>query len=99
MDSLSTGPGPRSPDWLGVGAWLLLVVSVAAAAAFSPRIAWIGGLTLVVVLVWQYPRAALHAASFAALAIRPSLDRFSERRLGLGPFTLEPTVIFGALIL
>ena len=99
MDSLSTGPVRRSPDWLGVGTWLLLVVSVAAAAAFSPRIAWIGGLTFVVVLVWQYPRAALHAASFAALAIRPSLDRFSERRLGLGPFTLEPTVIFGALIL
>ena len=41
----------------------------------------------------------MHVAAFAALAVRPSLDLFSERRFGLGPFTLEPAVVFGAVML
>lgn len=70
-----------------------------AAVALWPRVAGIGGLTLLATLVWTFPRMAVHATAFAALAIRPSLDQFSERRFGLGPFTLEPAVIFGGLVL
>jgi O-Antigen ligase len=98
MDFRTTGPG-REPERVWAIPWIIAVVSCAVASVVWPRVAVAGGLVLLVALVWRYPLVALHAAAFAALAIRPSLDRFSERRLGLGPFALDPAVVFGGLIL
>jgi len=79
--------------------WLAAVAGLAVGAVIWPRIAGVAALVLLVAFVWTHPRAALHTLSFAALAVRPSLDRFSERQLGLGPFALQPAVIFGGLVL
>jgi O-antigen ligase len=79
--------------------WPAAVAALAAAAAIWPRAAALSGLALLGAIVWHHPRAAQHAISFAALAVRPSLDQFSERQLGLGPFALQPAAIFGGLVL
>ena len=73
--------------------WPAAVAALAAAAAIWPRAAALSGLALLGAIVWHHPRAAQHAISFAALAVRPSLDQFSERQLGLGPFALQPAAI------
>ncbi|HKC46007.1 MAG TPA: O-antigen ligase family protein [Gemmatimonadales bacterium] len=81
------------------GLWIVILICWAGASAAWPRVAGLGGVALVCAVAWRYPLAVMHLASFAALAIRPALDWLSERRLGLGPFTMSPAVIFGGLIL
>ncbi|OLC75124.1 MAG: hypothetical protein AUH78_09750 [Gemmatimonadetes bacterium 13_1_40CM_4_69_8] len=79
--------------------WVAAVVSLAALAVFEPRVTAAPVAVAIAVLVWRWPAAALHVAAFAALAVRPSLDVFSERRVGVGPFALSPAVAFGAAML
>lgn len=85
--------------WTSTALWVAVLVVVVAFAAVQPLVAALCGLTTVAALVWRYPQIAMQTASFALLAIRPSLDQFSERRLGLGPFALQPAVVFGGVIL
>ena len=91
--------GDQEPRSSWSAAWVILLICWAGASAVWPRVGGLGGVVLVAAVAWRYPLSAMHAASFAALAIRPALDWLSERRLGLGPFTLSPAVIFGGLIL
>ena len=85
--------------WASTTLWVGVLVVVVALATVQPLVAGLCGLTTVAAFVWRYPQIALQTASFALLAIRPSLDQFSERRLGLGPFALQPAVVFGGVIL
>jgi hypothetical protein len=80
-------------------AWIAALAGLAALATVVPRVAALPVAAAVAVAVWRRPAVALHLAAFAALAIRPSLDVFSERRLGLGPFAFSPSVVFGAALL
>jgi O-antigen ligase len=50
-------------------------------------------------LAWRFPDAALSAAAFAVLAVRPSLDVFSRRGLGIGSSAPSPAVVFGLVVL
>lgn len=80
-------------------AWVALTVGLAAAAAAEPRVAAVPALLAIAVAAWRWPDTTLHLAAIALLAVRPSLDIFSERRVGLGPFAMSPAVALGALIL
>jgi len=80
-------------------AWVSGVVALTVATAAEPRLAALVVAAAITITVWFRPGASLKVLSFAVLAIRPSLDIFSERRLGLGPFAANPDVILGLLIL
>ncbi len=82
-----------------LGAWVVLVAALGAAAAGIPPSAAVSVGVALAVAVWRWPGAALETTAFAVLAIRPSLDVFSERRLGLSELTFNPTVIFGLSVL
>jgi len=41
----------------------------------------------------------MHSAVFGVLAVRPSLDVFSDRHFGVGPFATNPAVFFGLVVL
>jgi O-antigen ligase len=73
-------------------------VGAVAAAAFLPAAAAIAA-AAVAVAVWRWPRVGAAVGAFVVLAVRPSLDVFSERRYGVGPFALDPAVVVGAATL
>jgi len=77
----------------------LAVAALAAAATAVPSAAALTVAIAVGVAVWRWPTAALETAAFAVLAVRPSLDVFSERRLGLSEFAVNPAVVFGLGVL
>lgn len=82
-----------------VARWLLLVAALAAVTAAAPPVAAVTVAAAVAVAAWRWPAAALETAAFAVLAVRPSLDVFSERRLGLSEFAVNPAVAFGLAVL
>jgi O-antigen ligase len=65
------------------------------AAAFEPRIVGLPVAAALVLTCWRYPSQTLQYAAFAVLVVRPWLDMFSVRRVGLGAWALNPAVIFG----
>jgi O-antigen ligase len=82
-----------------LGPWLGLSAILAAVTAAVPSVAAVTIATAAAVAVWRWPREALAMTAFAVLAVRPSLDMFSERRLGLSEFAVNPAVVFGLAIL
>src|SRR2546425_6677842 len=81
------------------GLWVLGVAALAAGAAAAPFVVAIVAAGVIAVAVRRWPEAALDISVFAVLAVRPSLDAFSERRFGLSEFALSPAVVFGLGIL
>src|SRR5438128_583624 len=79
--------------------WVLFVAGVAAAAAAAPRIGAVAAATAIAVAAWRWSEVGLEIAAFAVLAVRPSLDIFSERRFGLSEFAPNPAVVFGLGVL
>jgi O-antigen ligase len=80
-------------------AWVVGVVLLSAAAVDYPFLAAVGPAVVLGALVYRWPERTLAAGAFAVLAIRPSLDIFSERRASIGPLTWEPAAAFGAAVL
>ncbi|MEO8294543.1 MAG: O-antigen ligase family protein [Gemmatimonadota bacterium] len=80
-------------------AWGAALIVVAGLTAVWPDFALLPVAVVAVLAVWRFPDRALEILCVGVLAVRPSLDIFSERRFGLGPFALNPSVIFGASIL
>jgi len=81
------------------GRWLLVALVLGGCAGLVPQLA---GLVLLVALAgaaWRWPNATLNVATFVVLTVRPTLDIFSERRLGLGPLATSPAVILGLAVL
>jgi O-antigen ligase len=77
----------------------VVVAALAALAAALPPIAAASVALAVGIAVWRWPEAALELTVVAVLAVRPSLDVFSSRRLGLSEFALNPAVVFGLVVL
>ncbi|MEO7993588.1 MAG: O-antigen ligase family protein [bacterium] len=80
-------------------AWGVAIVSSAVLVTIWPESAFLPVGILAIRVVWRWPVRALEILAFGVLAVRPSLDIFSERRFGLGPFALNPAVIFGVAVL
>src|SRR2546425_2987977 len=81
------------------GLWVLAVAALAAGAAAAPLVVAMVAAGVIAVAVRRWPEAALEISAFAVLAVRPSLDAFSERRFGLSEFAPSPAVVFGLGIL
>ncbi len=81
------------------GLWALVVAGLGAAAAAVPATGALAVATAIAVAVWRWPDVGLEIAAFAVLAVRPSLDIFSERRFGLSEFAPNPAAVFGVAIL
>lgn len=79
--------------------WLAAAAVGGGVVAAEPRLAVLGGAASLVALTWRWPRVVVGMCAFAVLALRPTLDVFSERRLGLGPFTSNPAVVIGLCVL
>ena len=79
--------------------WIVLTAALAAAAAGAPVVAAVGMAGAIAMAAWRWPDLAPEMAAFAVLAIRPSLDIFSERRFGLSEFAPNPAMVFGLAIL
>ncbi len=77
-------------------AWIAVVAVLSVAAAARPSLAFGAVGAVLLAAAWRWPAAALQVGALASLIVRPSLDMFSERRLGAGPFTGEPAVVFGS---
>lgn len=58
----------------------MVVGAGAAAAAAAPAVAAVIAAVAMAVAVWRWPRVAAGVGAFVVLAVRPSLDVFSERR-------------------
>jgi len=82
-----------------LASWAAVVAALAALAAALPPIAAVSVALAVGSAVWRWSEAALELTVFAVLAIRPSLDVFSTRRLGLSEFAVNPAVVFGVAVL
>ncbi|MGH7529691.1 MAG: O-antigen ligase family protein [Gemmatimonadales bacterium] len=72
---------------------------LSALAAAQPSLVALGPAVVLAALAWRWPDAVAGVVAFAALALRPTLDAFSERRLGLGPLAIQPAAAFGAAVL
>jgi len=95
-----TSLGRVSKPWIARdGRWLAAAILLAGLSAIVPAAAACGVVTLFIVLVWRNPDRALAIGAIAVLAVRPSLDAFSERRAGLGPFASNPAVLFGLVVI
>ena len=79
--------------------WAVPVVCLAAAAAAQPSIGIALACVLAAAAVWTWPGRVMHSTVFAVLAVRPSLDVFSDRHFGVGPFATSPAVFFGLVVL
>jgi O-antigen ligase len=98
----STELPPRKQNRTGareLAPWVVLVAALAAAAAGAAPTAALVLAAAIAVAVWRWPDRALEIASFAVLAIRPSLDSFGGRRFGLSEFAVNPAVVFGLAVL
>jgi O-antigen ligase len=80
-------------------AWIVLTAALAAAAARAPVVTAVALAGATAVAVWRWPEVSLGIAAFVVLAVRPSLDIFSERRFGLSEFVPNPAGVFGLGIL
>ena len=88
----------QSREALSIG-WVAGAMLLSAAAAAYPPLAALGPAIVLAALAWRWPDRVVGFIAFAALALRPSLDIFSERRVGLGPLALQPAAVFGAAVL
>lgn len=79
--------------------WLGAVAAMSAAAAAWPPAAVVLLGVLMTQAVWCWPEMALGIGAAGVLAVRPALDMFSERRLGVDALALNPAVVFGASVL
>lgn len=78
--------------------WSGLAVTAVVATAFPTLLVGVGSLVLVVA-AWQWPEETLRVGVAAVLVVRPALDMFTERRLGLGPFAISPAALVGGSVL
>lgn len=83
----------------GLATWTLAVAALGVLAALNPGIAALAFAIALSCAIWQWPDLLLSAAVVVLLVVRPALDMYSERRLGLGPFAISPAVVFGAGVL
>lgn len=81
------------------GLVLVAAVGLAAGAAVSPVVFAVVVVAVAGLSVWVWPRASLELGALLVLSIRPWVDVFSERRAGLGPFAVNPSVLIGLAIL
>lgn len=72
---------------------------LAVLSAIYPPLALLCITPVLAISIWRWPDQLLEAAVFAILVVRPSLDIFSERRFGLGPFAPNPAASFGLMML
>jgi O-antigen ligase len=79
--------------------WIGVLILAGAAAAVDPRLVSVPLGIVGVILVRRWPKLACSILVFVVLAVRPSLDTFSERRVSLGLFTLSPSVVLGLVVL
>ena len=79
--------------------WLAAAVALAGLAAVQPAVAAGAAAGAAAVAAWRWPRAVGSVGAWVVLALRPSLDAFSVRGLGLSPFALDPSVIVGVAVL
>ncbi|HXM39266.1 MAG TPA: O-antigen ligase family protein [Gemmatimonadales bacterium] len=79
--------------------WVAGAVLLSAAAAAQPPLAALGPAIVLAALAWRWPDTVLGVVAFVVLALRPSLDIFSERRAGLGPLAWQPAALCGAVVL
>lgn len=86
-------------SWRSFGVWAVLAAVLAAAAVGAPALTAVVLAGATAVAVWRWPAVVLEIAALAVLAVRPSLDVFSERRFGLSEFVPNPAVVFGLGIL
>jgi putative inorganic carbon (hco3(-)) transporter len=96
MEPGGTGNGSALHEDLLI---LGLVIALGTVAAVSPLAAVLGLGVALAAVVWRHPRVGLELGAFLVLVVRPSLDTFSERRLGIGPLASNPSVALGLLIL
>ena len=80
-------------------AFVVVLVILAAGSAITPLIAIIPIMGAGALFIAYGEATAAEVGSFLILAVRPSLDIFSERRFGLGPFVSSPSVVLGLVIL
>lgn len=87
-----------TPAWkaTGIGA---VVVALAVGSAIWPGVAMAVTGAVLALGIRRWPRQAMEAGVLLALTIRPWVDAFSERRLGLGVFALNPAVLLGLAVL
>jgi O-antigen ligase len=92
-DSADRGESSRAVRWLA------LVVVLGASSVVFPAVFLGAAFVLLGLAAARFPRAALLGAGVATFALRPLLDIFSERRLGLGPLSTDPAVFLGIGVL
>jgi putative inorganic carbon (hco3(-)) transporter len=78
---------------------MLPTLLMASAATVQPKLTVVALGCAFSAVVWHVPRLALEAGAVCTLVIRPWLDIFSQRQLGLGPFSLSPSVLYGLTII
>jgi len=79
--------------------WWVAIAAVTGLAVVAPTIVGVAGACVLAIASWRWPQESLQLGVFAVLVVRPALDMFTERRLGLGPFAVSPAVLFGASLL
>ena len=79
--------------------WGVAVIGLAIMVAAEPRVGIACAFGILAAVVWTWPDLFIQVTVFGVLAVRPSLDVFSDRDFGVGPFTLNPAVIFGLCVL
>lgn len=79
--------------------WTVAVMIGAAAAAVEPRVVVLAAAILIAVVTWRWPERVMAISVAGILVVRPVLDTFSERRLGLSVWAVNPAVAFGGAVL
>ena len=80
-------------------AWAVAVIALAIIGAADPRVGIACAGAVLAAGVWTWPDLFMQVTVFAVLAVRPSLDMFSDHDFGVGPFSLNPAVLFGLCVL
>jgi O-antigen ligase len=78
--------------------WLVVAAAAAGVAAVEPRLVAPVAALVAGVIAWRFPDGIVHLLVFGVLAVRPSLDAFSQRGIGIGPAALSPAVLFGLVV-
>src|SRR6266576_765884 len=80
-------------------AWVIAVLVSSCLAALDSRFTAALLAAAIGVGAWMWPVVAIEITAFAVLVVRPVLDVFGGRRLGLGPFASNPAVLLGLGVL
>jgi O-antigen ligase len=90
---IATADARRGAVWLGFAAIL------ATMAAVEPRVSLLPAAALITLLVWRWTDVALSFAAIAILAIRPSLDIFSNSKDPTASLALRPASVLGLSVI